>query len=189
MFLAASRHHHRHSTAGNGNGTTTSTGNWWLLLDCLHPVPAPFYLRRRQPRVCLSPAIAAVQMAPGISIIYRLWKPFTFVIYAGLTGTGSTQRVREREGDTLRYTSQVGNNKYNETVAKAIIKSLNEISLPFSYCSRYLPHAFLSPSLSIWPTVSVSDVIIPVSFVFFSTWLDFIIWQSFITHTYIYKTQ
>lgn len=46
-------------------------------------------LLARQPRVCLSPAIAAVQMAHGISIIYRLWKPFTFVIYAGLTATGS----------------------------------------------------------------------------------------------------
>lgn len=55
----------------------------------------------RQPRVCLSPAIAAVQMAHGISIIYRLWKPFTFVIYAGLTATGS---LHSTHTNTLTHT-------------------------------------------------------------------------------------
>lgn len=43
-----------------------------LSLSLCHSVSVSLPPLARQPRVCLSPAIAAVQMAPGISIIYRL---------------------------------------------------------------------------------------------------------------------
>lgn len=194
MFLAASRHHHhrqrpgqrhRHRQATDGSFWTASVPPLTLSLPLCHSVSVSLPPLARQPRVCLSPAIAAVQMAPGISIIYRLWKPFTFVIYAVLTATGSLHSAH-----TYTHTHTLGD-AYFDIQVKLVTTNTNTNT---NTTNRNESHNkiikwnfscfFLLLSLSNHVTVLLAlrwcNVIIRVLSCF--SRLDFIIWQSFITY-------